>query len=648
MIVETTQRLQDSDPSVRRHSAEALGTAVVQGHEREAVIAGLVHALGDLHVGVQEAALEALVAQGGSEVARQFFSLLKNDDSTIRNLAVEGLQRLAGVAVDVLVAAINDPDPHIRKIIADLLGQEEDSEVVRHLTQLLTDCCANVRTAAAISLGCVRHPDAVPALLQACHDDELWVRFCAIEALGMIGEPSALPMVRTFLDSSNLTLLCAAVEAIGKLGTNEDIPTLLEMLPTAGLPLRHYLFVTIVRLVDSDSDIFKQEAMKAFVFKELVSALHAREQEVKVAAVQGLRILNDPQATEPLLIVLGQSVSRDDSELCEEISQALRVCGDEGLLIQALRGSDEKIVGFCLEALGKQRSSQAVLPICELVRQSENCEIRLAALMALHAIGVASSEMVAVTLTAIRDLDPHVREVAVDMVETFGLWDAQSALWDALSQEECPGVIDAEVRALLSMQDSQDYGVFHQLLKDDRVEVRQSAILSCSLSKQKSVQAVMIGCLSDSDWRVRLAVVGRLTELSDPTLLASLRPALSDEHPYVRQAAVRALGAMGTPEAMESLRTVGLRDSDLWVRTRTIEQLTAQRNSEAGPMLLRLLHDPLVPVQMAAIKAVTELGEIQALPALRHLQSSHVPEVGVLASQALERLGDPSISVGRR
>ena len=358
------------------------------------VISSLVHALADLHVGVQEAALEALVAQGGSEVARQLFSLLKNDDSTIRNLAVEGLQRLAGVAVDVLVEAINDPDPHIRKIIADLLGQDKGSEIVRHLTQLLTDGCTNVRMAAASSLGSVRHPDAVPALLQACHDEELWVRFSAIEALGMIGEPSALPMVRTFLDSSNLTLLCAAVEAIGKLGTNEDIPTLLEMLPTAGLPLRHYLFVTIVRLVGSDSDIFKQEAMKAFVFKELVSALQARDQEVKVAAVQGLRILSDPQATEPLLIVLGQSVSRDDSELCDEISQALRVCGDEGLLIQGLRGSDEKIVVFCLEALGKQRSSQAVLPICELVRQSENCEIRLAALTALHAIGVASSEVV--------------------------------------------------------------------------------------------------------------------------------------------------------------------------------------------------------------------------------------------------------------
>ena len=646
MIVETTQRLQDSDPSVRRHSAEVLGTAVVHGHEREAVISSLVHALGDLHVGVQEAALEALVAQGESEVARQLFSLLKCDDSTIRNLAVEGLQRLTGVTVEVLVEAINDPDPHIRKISADLLGQEKGSEIVRLLTQLLGDGDPNVRTAAAVSLGSVRHSDAVPPLLQACHDEELWVRFSAIEALGMIGEPSALPMVRTFLESSNLTLLCAAVEAIGKLGTSEDIPTLLEMLPTARLPLRHYLFVTIVRLVGSDSDVFKEEAMKAFVFKELVSALQAREQEVNVAAVQGLRILNDPQATEPLLLALGQSLSRGNSELCDEISRTLRVCGDEVLLIQCLRGSDEKIAGFCLQALGTQRSSRAVLPICDLVRQSENYEIRLAALMALQAIGVANSDVVAVTLTAMHDRDSQVREVAVDIVESFGLREAQPALWDALSQEGCPTVIDAEVRALLSLEDSLDCGVVRQLLNDDRVEVRQSAILSCSLAKQKSVQGALIGCLSDSEWRVRLAAVGRLTELSNPQLLASLRPALSDEHPYVRQAAVHALGAMGTPEALESLRTIGLKDSDLWVRTRTIEQLSEQRNREAVPMLLRLLHDPLVPVQMAAIKAVTELGEIQAVPALRRLQSSHVPEVGVLAAQALERLGDPSICVG--
>ena len=648
MISETTQQLQDSDSSVRRQSAEVLGTAVVHGPEREAVIAGLIHALGDLHVGVQEAALDALVAQGGPDVARHLFSILKSDDSTIRNLAVEGLQRLTGVIVEVLVEAINDPDPHIRKIIADLLGQESGAKVVRHLTQLLADPCANVRTAAAISLGSGRHADAVPPLLHACRDEELWVRFSAIEALGMIGEPSALPVVRTFLESSNLTLLCAAVEAIGKLGTSEDIPTLLEMLPTAKLPLRHYLFVTIVRLVGSDSDIFQQEAMKAFVFKELVSALHAREREVNVAAVQGLRILNDPQATEPLLDVWGPSFSRGDHELCDEISQTLRVCGDERLLIQGLRGHAEGIVILCLQVLGAQRSPRAVLSLCQLVRQSENCEIRLAAFRALRAIGVANSDVVALTLSGLHDLDSQVREVAADIVETCRLREGQSALWDALAQEGCPNVIEAEVRALLSMEDSQDCAVFRRLLNDDRVEVRESAILSCARAKQNPAQGFMIGCLSDSEWRVRLAVVGRLSELSDPTLLASLRPALSDEHPFVRQAAVHALGAMGTPEAMESLRTIGLKDSDLWVRTRTIEQLSEQRNSEAVPLLLKLLHDPLVPVQMAAIKAVTELGEVQALPALRRLQSSHVPEVGVLASEALERLGDPSFCVGQR
>ena len=648
MISETTQRLQDSDSSVRRQSAEDLGTAVVHGPEREAVISGLIHALGDLHVGVQEAALDALVAQGGPEVARQLFSLLKSDDSTIRNLAVEGLQRLPGVIVEVVGEAINDPDPHIRKILADLLGQASGPEVVRLLTPLLADPCANVRTAAANSLGNVRHSDAVPLLIQACRDEELWVRFSAIEALGMIGEPSALPMVRTFLESSNLTLLCAAVEAIGKLGTSEDIPTLLEMLPTARLPLRHYLFVTIVRLVGSDSEIFQQEALKAFVLKELISALHAREREVTVAAVQGLRILNDSQATEPLFQVLSQSLSRDDRELCDEISRTLGVCGDEHLLMQGLRGRDEGMVVCCLRALGVQRASRAVLPICDLVRQSENCEIRLAALKAVQAIGVVNSDVIAVTLTAMGDGESHVREVAADMVETNGFRDMQSALWEALSQEGSPNVIEAEVRALLSMDDSQDCAVFRRLLNDHRVEVRESAIRSCSLANRKSAQGCLIGCLSESEWRVRLAAVERMAELTDPTLLASLQPALSDDHPYVRQAAVQALGAMGTPEAMASLRTLGLKDSDLWVRTRTIEQLSEHRNREAVPMFLRLLHDPLVPVQLAAIKAVTDLREVQAVPALRRLQSSQVPEVGVLASEALERFGDPSFCAGQR
>ena len=645
MISETAQLLRNLDPSVRRAGAETMGSLVVHGAEREAVIAHLIDTLCDPHVGVQEAALEALLCLGGSEVARQMFSLVKRDDIAIRNLAIEGLQRLREAAIGVLVEAESDSNPHIRKIVAELLGQTGSTEPVDVLIRFLDDPCANVRASAAVSLGHLGHPAAVQPLLRTCHDEELWVRFSSVQALGAIGDSCALPTIQSFLDTKDLPLLCAVVEAIGKIGTTEDIPSLLEMLPMAGLPLRHYLFVTIVRLVGPDTNVFEHEAMKAMVFKELVAALHAREQEVQIAAIQGLRILNDSRATEPLLTMLGQSSLGGESELRDEIFKTLTVCGEESVLCLGAESSDERVALPCIGALSHHASTTAVSTLCDLIDRTDNCEVRLAALKAIHTIGIFNSKVIPVTLVALQDFTGAVREAAARIVESFKLTKAASILWSGLAVEQYPNVIEAHVKALLALDDQNTLGIFRDLLKHERAEVRQPAILFCSPASLTSMQGILLNCLSDEDWHVRLAVVERLTDPPNADLSPSLITALSDDHPYVRQAAVLALGAMGTSEAMNSLQTVGLHDPDVWVRTRTIEQLSHHRHHTFAPILITLLEDSVVPIQMAAIHAVEELGESRAIPVLRRLTQHGDSEVGMLASHALERLGDSSVCV---
>jgi len=56
------------------------------------------------------------------------------------------------------------------------------------------------------------------------------------------------------------------------------------------------------------------------------------------------------------------------------------------------------------------------------------------------------------------------------------------------------------------------------------------------------VKQLLLGHVNDPDWRVRMEVVERLADQEDEVLLTPFLNATSDSHPYVRQAAVQALG----------------------------------------------------------------------------------------------------------
>src|SRR5574337_1445988 len=91
--------LKDRDPSVRRNACESIGES-----RGTSFIPALVEALGDSDFGVREAALIALIAIGGREVATAAAQLLRLDDASLRNLGIEILRRVGGEALDVITS----------------------------------------------------------------------------------------------------------------------------------------------------------------------------------------------------------------------------------------------------------------------------------------------------------------------------------------------------------------------------------------------------------------------------------------------------------------------------------------------------------------------------------------------------------------
>lgn len=632
--------LDSPDPAARRTATISLSMRPFQGEERSLLVRTLGNVLRDPSIGVQEAALEALVRQGGADVAAQFFSLL-GEQATIRNLALEGLRQLGQDALPILVQATEHANHHIRKFAADLLGEISPSpQTGQVLFPLLRDASPNVRMSAVQALGRVRPPSAVEALIRCCHEEqEPWVRFSVIEALGMLGDAQALPTLQELLASEDMALRCATVEAMRRIGRPEVLPDLLAQLPVAGRPLRHYLIVAIIRLMDPQSDVLRQEAIKSFVFQELIEALGIRGAEVSLAAVQGLMLLKDSQATVPLLNLLNTLEPSRDTALMTAIGSALLLLGSPQSLMEGMHSSREHVAQACIEALGQRHVVDACPALCALARENENRNIRLAALKAIERIGMLDSTVKEVIVSAIHADSGYLRGQGARMVRTFSLVEGGPQLLAALNSERYSDVMQKQVEALLAVDKEAFSSRLTALLRHERGEVRLVTVTACAGFSHRDLAPFLLAHAGDSDWRVRVAILEYFIAHPDVGGSTWIIRSLADEHSQVRKAAVSALAMAKIPEANQLLCTNGLEDSDMWVRVRTVEELAKQKDRAVGPSLIKRLQDRAVPVRIAAVKALGAVGYRQAIPALRQLQEAEKdPENMQVLTQTLKQL----------
>ncbi len=365
-----TTLLQDPDPTARRTAIEELRREAQFAEIQDAAIEALVAALHDSHMAVQDAASRALRDCNPETVAARVLPLLQAAAQP-RSVAIEVLQQLGPQAVGPLLHAAPNSNPHIRKCIADIVGHIGGRDALNGLLIFLDDPCPNVRSAAAEWLGTLGERRAVEPLIALMQDEEEWVVFSAITALGNLRDVRAIPALRDLLAADAPTIQCAVVEALGKVGDSEVIPDLLEMLPMAGLPLRHFLFVTIVELVGEKREIFRREEMQDFLFSELVAALKTREPEVQLAALRGLRLLGNSLATAALLQFLATQQHAGDAILAAALDTLTEI-GDEEHLLRAAQGQDEGVALLSIQALSSRRASRSIPILGELVAQSDN------------------------------------------------------------------------------------------------------------------------------------------------------------------------------------------------------------------------------------------------------------------------------------
>jgi HEAT repeat protein len=182
---------------------------------------------------VKEAALDACVALGGSDMAQRFREMARSEDPLDRLMAVYALGKIDLEGnLDQLKAALEDEVPDIRKValeaVANLCGR--DPEGMELLVSRLSDESREVRQAVVEQIGHCPQSAGTPYLIQALDDPDDWVRIRAMEALGRRLSHEAVPRLVSLLESPNKLVALKVMETLGEIGGNVAFRSLLEVL----------------------------------------------------------------------------------------------------------------------------------------------------------------------------------------------------------------------------------------------------------------------------------------------------------------------------------------------------------------------------------------------------------------------------------
>lgn len=312
IVTEQIAALKDQDWAIRGEAAVLLGT-----FQDPRAVVPLVALLRDQDRSVREAAIEALRSIGASAVDAVGTCLMEPDLS-VQESASAILSAIADERVLApLIAALRSGDWIVRMHAAKALGRVRNADAIEPLLPLLQDKVKAVREEAAAALAAIGDA-AISSLLKALQHDDWLVRLHAVEslgktrakravdpllsvlfndrdsavredavrALGEIGDPQAVEHL--FMVMREPGLRTVAVEALGRIGDRRAVPVLIDVVTGADPP-------EVTRPVAGCGDQWNEEAI------------------TQSAAARALGMIGDERAIPSLVAALDRTCTRAEA-----------------------------------------------------------------------------------------------------------------------------------------------------------------------------------------------------------------------------------------------------------------------------------------------------------------------------------------------
>jgi HEAT repeat protein/beta-lactamase regulating signal transducer with metallopeptidase domain len=273
-----------------------------------------------------------------------------------------------------------------------------DTGVVEALIARLQDENAEVRRAAAHSLGRLKDSRAVPGLIGALKDSEPGVRASAAEALAELEDSRAIAPLAALLNDPSTEVKQSALDALSHFE---------EAVPAA---------VVIRLLGDPDAEVRHKAAHLAGKSRDrsatpaLVKLVGDPSSDVRQAAIQAIGELKDPAAA----VAVSPALSDSDADVRVQAIhtiEELKAPISESTLIGLLRDPDADVRQHAAHLAG-ERSVIGTIPTLRRMLEDPNGDVRESAINALGEIadGAAYDALRA----ALTSKDAKVRRAAAE------------------------------------------------------------------------------------------------------------------------------------------------------------------------------------------------------------------------------------------
>ncbi len=316
----------------------------------------------------------------------------------------------------------------------------------------------------------------------------------------------------------------------------------------------------------------------------------------------------------------------DSDERTALLKRAILSLDGEEELLRMLDSPNLKYRGksFVITILGEMKSKQAAGRLSVYLKDVSR-DLRRVSAEALGKIGEASAveELMEASQS---DADSHVRRSAIEALGTIGSKEAYNVLKRLLEVERYPDLLEKIVESLMKIDRE-------ALLADIS---GYNSVIRQIIARSADDLKILFILADDADTRVKVSAINGLGRIGSPEAIDRIITFLGHDDPEIRMAAGVSLvdAHYCSDELIQALD-----DTDPWVRFYAVKSVSSSCDAEAViGKISEMLNDTYVPVVMAAIDAVRDIGGREAFEALSAHEEHENADVRAKVREVLDTL----------
>ena len=467
----------------------------------------------------------------------------------------------------ILVSALDDPNPNIRRRAAESLGFRQQAGTTDALLARLekNETDSRVRQEIYGALGKIGEETALDTI-QACLEKEkdIVVRAQCATALGNIDSELAEQLALKGTHDEDNRVRVQAVASLGSFRSAATVQALKLLIKDKFTPIKNTALLSLGRTGSMEATA---------ILVESLAQSSTREQTL--VSLQALTLLADSDTAEAIRKIYTQSSDEEIKRYALVAMANTRAQGSESLFLDALSSEDSETRILGLVVLRNFAGPGEVPAIIERAMiESSDLYLEKSDQLILHPTGtIIKLQLLNEYLKTIIRLEPGSGE-------------------QLYARSSAPKLIPRSSSA-------------HLKIAQGFYETRWQSLYGLGYTGTDEAGEIITAALSDPDARIRAVATRSLGVSENPGHIDSVQTMLFDEAAEVRWVAARVLGRLNATNSIDALIKM-LNDSSAQVRLESVLSL-GYLNAQAAKQKLTILaeNDPDRRVSEAAIYAAS-------------------------------------------